>query len=252
MRVALIQVSSEDEFEKNINKVDEYLNRALEKKPDVIVLPEMFMLYGNSIKGGIIDISYIDYYKKFAKDNNVNLVLGSVALKGDSLPTNTCFVISRDGEITYRYDKIHMYKVERDELRIDERNAYTPGELLGLAEIDGIRVGIGICFDLRFPEYFRALMMQDIKAIFLPSAYRKLTGSITWEPLNKARAIENQCFMIACNQTGKLTYGNSMVVSYDGNIMGRLGEEEGILVEDLDFESQDKFRKENPVLDYIK
>ena len=252
MRVSLIQVSSEDELEKNIKKVDKYLNMALESNPDVIVLPEMFMLYGNSVKDGIVDMSNIEYYKTFAKNNNVNLVLGSVALRGEKLPTNTCFVISRNGEIVSQYDKIHMYKVDREEFKIDEKNAYNPGEMLGLAEIDGVRVGIGICFDLRFPEYFRALMMQDIKAIFLPSAYRKLTGALTWEPLNKARAIENQCYMISCNQTGELTYGNSMVVSYDGSILGKLDEEEGILVQDIDFSAEEKFRKENPVLDYIK
>jgi len=113
-------------------------------------------------------------------------------------------------------------------------------------------MGVGICVDLRYPEYFRELMKKGAEIIFLPSSFRKATGQLAWDVLTKARAIENQFYFCACGQTGgigvKARVGNSRIVSFDGKIISEIGEEEGIVSADLDLEALRAFRKEFPVL----
>ena len=144
-----------------------------------------------------------------------------------------------------------MYVVNRQDYKLDEREDTIPGEKLGIVELDNIKIGIGICFDLRFPEYFRALTKNGAKIIFLPAHFVEKTGSIAWNILTKARAIENQIYFCACNQTGNGVCGNSKVIDYEGNIVKELGKEEGILTVELDLDKQEKYRRELPVLNQM-
>jgi predicted amidohydrolase len=125
------------------------------------------------------------------------------------------------------------------------------GDELGLFEIDGVKIGIGICFDLRYPEYFRELTRNGAKIIFLPAHFRKNTGSMAWKVLPEARAIENQVYFCACNQTGKGLIGNSKIISYDGSIVKSLEDEEDILTAEIDLDSQNEYRQKFPILKQI-
>lgn len=149
-----------------------------------------------------------------------------------------------------------MYTVDREDLKIDEGSDTIKGNKLGLVEIDGVKIGIGICFDLRYPEYFKALALNGAEIIFLPSSFRKSTGELAWGILTRARAIENQVYFCACNQTGgiaeKERCGNTQIISYDGTIMANIEKDEGIIVQDLDIEKLRKFRKEFPILKQIE
>ena len=149
-----------------------------------------------------------------------------------------------------------MYELETDDLRYSESADTQAGGGIGLFELDGIKIGVGICVDLRFPEYFRELVKRGAEVIFLPANFRKLTGQVAWDILTKARAIENQIYFCACDQPGGTGVhercGNSRVVSFDGNIISEIGSQEGIISADLDLESQRKYRKEFPVLKQIK
>ena len=181
------------------------------------------------------------------------MILGSVALKSDEInkSTNTCFVINREGKIVGRYDKKYMYKVNQKEFKVDETEDTVPGNKLGIFKLDEIKIGIAICFDIRFPEYFRELIKQDVQIIFLPSHFRSNTGERAWKILPEARAIENQVYFCACNQTGDGLCGNTKIISYNGQIISQIGKEEGIVSAELDIKAQLDFRRTFPVLNQI-
>lgn len=254
MRIALIQMESKGDKKENEQKAFEMLKDAVKEKPDIICLSELFLSWGKDFENGTVELSEIEKYQQFAKDNKVNIILGSVALKSnaDTKTTNTCFTINREGKIVKRYDKKYMYQVNRPDFKLDEMEDTIPGTEDGIAVLDGVKVGLAICFDLRFPEYFRALTKQGVQIIFLPSHFRKDTGEKAWDILVNARAIENQVYICACNQTGPKLCGKTKVISYDGSILKQIEEAEGILTVDLDLEGEEQFRKEFPVLKQMR
>ncbi len=253
MRISLIQTESNGTKQENEEKVFIQLKEAVKEKPDIICLSELFLSWGKDFYGGTVKIEEIKKYQNFAKENNVNIILGSVALESN-LPnktTNTCFIINRNGTIVGRYDKIHLYKVNKPDFKLDEGEDTIAGISLGLFELDNIKIGVGICFDLRFPDYFRELTKNGAQIIFLPSHFRKNTGAIAWNVLTMARAIENQVYFCAVDQTGEDLCGDTKVISYNGEVLKSLNGEEGILTIDLDLEEQRKYREEIPVLEQI-
>lgn len=252
MKVTLVQMESNGTKKENEEKAFYFLNEAIKEKASIICLSELFLSWGN-FESGKVNVDDIQIYQSFAKNNNVNLILGSVDLKGNipNKTTNSCFVIDRKGNIKGRYDKKYMYVINRQDFKFDERDDTIPGDKLGIIELDNIKIGVGICFDLRFPEYFRELTKNGVKIIFLPSHFRDDTGKVAWDILTKARAIENQVYLCACNQTGNGLCGNSKFIDYEGKIMKELGKEEKILTVDLDLEKQEKYRIDFPVLQQI-
>ena len=253
MKISLIQTESNGTKQENEEKVFIQLQEAVKEKPDIICLSELFLSWGKDFYGGTVKIEEIKKYQNFAKENNVNIILGSVALKSNlrNKTTNTCFIIDRKGTIRGKYDKIHLYKVNKPDFKFDEREDTIAGNSLEIFELDNIKIGVGICFDLRFPEYFRELTKNGAQIIFLPSHFRKNTGAIAWNVLTRARAIENQVYFCAVDQTGEDLCANTKVISYNGEILKSLNDEEGILTIDLDLEEQRKYREELPVLEQI-
>lgn len=258
MRVSLIQMNSKDNKQENIDKAIKLMDEAVKQNADIICLSEKFLYWGQGRGAESADSEIINHFKEYAKRNYVNIILGSIALKVEDTEniTNTSLVINRNGEIIHRYDKIYMYTVDRENLKIDEGRDTVKGNKLGLVEIDGVKIGIGICFDLRYPEYFKILALNGAEVIFLPSSFRKSTGELAWGILTRARAIGNQVYFCACNQTGgiaeKERCGNTQIISYDGTIMANIEKDEGIIVQDIDIEKLRKFRKEFPILKQIE
>lgn len=257
MKVALVQMNSQDNKQENITKAFKFMNDAVLQGASIICLSEKFMYWGPDRSGEDINSQIIKDFQKYAKENSVNIILGSIALKveNSSNITNTCLVIDKNGDIVHRYDKIYMYTVDKPNLKIDEASDTIAGSSLGIVELDGVKIGIGICFDLRYPEYFKALSTNGAEVIFLPSSFRKATGALAWDVLSRARAIENQVYFCACNQTGgiaeKERCGNTQIISYDGSIISNIESDEGIIVCDLDIDKLRTFRKEFPVLKQI-
>ena len=254
MKVTLIQMESNGNKIENKAKAFKLLKQATEELPDVICISELFLSWGKDFYGGKVEYSEIDEYQNFAKMHNVNLILGSVALKGSGTnkTTNTCFIIDRNGNIVGKYDKKYMYTVNRSHFKFSEFDDTIPGSTLGIAILDGIKVGIGICYDLRFPEYFRELTKQGVKIVFLPAHFRTETGKITWSILPEARAIENQIYFCACNQTGRSLCGDTKIISYTGEVITRLDKEEGVISAELDIDKLLNYRKEFPALEQMK
>jgi len=253
MRVSLIQMNSGSDKSANIEKALKLMKESLKDNPDVICLSEMFLYWGEGISKEELESPIVKEFREFANINNINIILGSIGLLSDEKDkvTNTSLVINRHGDIMHRYDKIYMYTVDRKDLKIDEGRDTIRGDKIEVFELEGIKMGIGICFDLRFPEYFRKLTELGAEMIFLPSSFRKITGQLAWDILPKARAIENQVYFCACNQTGgsglKARCGNTKIISYNGEVISSLDEEEGYITVDLDIEKLRKFRTEVPV-----
>jgi len=260
MKISLIQIGSGDDKEVNLQKANKHIAEAIAQKADVICLPEVFLYSGDDEIAKVEKSSsrYLTAFQELAKTKQINIILGSILFLDElaNKPKNTCFVIDRHGEIVYRYDKQYMYDVERKDFTYRESDTVEPGSEMGFFELDSTKMGVGICVDLRYPEYFRELMKKGAEIIFLPSSFRKATGQLAWDVLTKARAIENQFYFCACGQTGgigvKARVGNSRIVSFDGKIISEIGEEEGIVSADLDLEALRAFRKEFPVLKQVR
>ncbi|MBI2426881.1 MAG: hypothetical protein HYV34_03450 [Candidatus Kerfeldbacteria bacterium] len=260
MKISLIQINASEEKKENFEKAKGYFVKAAKDHPDIICLPENFLYSGDDKLKEAEELSsdHIQEFQRLAKTHRVNLVLGSIALLVPSKKkvTNSSLIIGRNGEIIHRYDKLYTYDVEREDFAYRESDTVKPGNQLGLFEIDGVTIGVGICFDLRFPEYFRVLVQRGAEIIFLPSNFYKITGEVTWDILTKARAIENQVYMCACDQTGRIhsqeRCGNTRVVSFDGTILAEQRKAEGFISADLNLEHLRQFRKHFPVLQQMK
>lgn len=244
----------------NFIKAQDYIAQASKQNADIVCLPENFLYRGkDELEEAEIRESspYISTFQELAQAHHIYIVLGSIAIKAEGWKiTNSCLVINKKWEIMHRYNKIYMYDVERKDFTFKESDTTQPGEDIDCFEIEGIKMGVGICVDLRYPEYFRQLTKLGAEVIFLPASFAKVTWNIARDILTKARAIENQSYFCACGQTWdewvKARCGNSRIISFDGTILSEIGEEEGIVTANIDLESLRKYRKEFPVLQQMK
>lgn len=260
MRISLVQISSDDNKEGNFKKTRELIVTASARGSDIICLPECFLYHGNKQEDKVerLPSAYIEAFQDIARKESVNIILGSIIVLDDSekKPRNISFILNRNGEIVHRYSKQYMYDVQRQDFSYHESGMVEPGTDSGLFELDGVTMGVGICVDVRYPEYFRELTRGGAEVIFLPSSFRVATGLRAWDVLTKARAIENQLYFCACGQTGgegaSARVGNSRIISYDGEMLCEAGEEEGVFSADIDLEKLRAFRSEFPVLKQVR
>lgn len=240
LNVAAIQMVSGINLEENLNNAAHWIKTAASNGAKLVVLPEYFCLLGQNDKD---KLDYLEPYgngplQNFlatqAKANKIWLVGGSIPLKSpdEDRIYNSCLVFDPDGNIKSRYDKIHLFGFARGGESYDESVTIRPGENLPQAfDLPFGRVAIGICYDLRFPEFFRALGKVDL--IVLPAAFTYTTGSAHWETLLRTRAIENQCYVLASaqggkHQNGRRTWGHSMLIDPWGEIISCLDEGSGL------------------------
>ncbi|MDQ3935065.1 MAG: carbon-nitrogen hydrolase family protein [Actinomycetota bacterium] len=261
MRAAAIQLNSDEDPRRNLAAADALVREAAADGADLVVLPEKFNLFGTSgaIERGAepIDGPTVTWARDTARELGIDLVAGSFAERreGRDKRSNTSLHIGPDGEIAAVYRKIHMFDVVIDGVEYRETNAEERGDDIVLSRLaDGTALGMTVCYDLRFPELFRILAIRGARVITLPSAFTKPTGAAHWEVLIRARAIENQCFVVAADQTGlcppgdRESYGGSMIVDPWGEVLARAGHEPGFVAADLDFARQDEVREQIPSL----
>ncbi len=239
MRAALIQIKiAYGEPQKNIEKISSYVDKCMssEKKPDVIILPEMwntsFALPEIELIADQEGYPAAESVRKLACKHRVNIVAGSVADKRKGKIYNTCYVFDRKGQTIARYDKVHLFSL------MNEPAYITPGGKRALFKLDGILCGVIICYDVRFPELSRAYAMEGAQILFVPAQFPHPRYN-PWMHLVPARAIENQMYVVGVNRIGKENnaefFGRSMVVEPKGDIVicGTENKEE-ILIADLD------------------
>ncbi len=266
MRIACIQNSAGTDLAKNLKKIYALVRLALARKPDVIALPENFYWRGDKknlsaiARGATPQI--LAQFRSLAKESAVTILLGSV-VELSNVPGkfyNTSILIGPSGKILARYRKIHLFDIALGAgVSVHESKTTVPGRKAVTTRIGGRCAGLAVCYDLRFPELFRRLTLRGARMIFLPSNFTRVTGQAHWETLVRARAIENQVFMVAPAQTGVhpvtglASFGNSLIVDPWGRILARGSlDREEVISASLDFKDQDRLRREFPVLRHLQ
>jgi deaminated glutathione amidase len=260
MRVAAVQMSSTGDGAANLAAADRHVRAAAADGAELIVLPEKWTAIGGPqtllSAAEPLDGQAISWARAIAAELSVDLLAGSISERreGEELIANTCVHVDRQGEIRALYRKIHMFDVEVDGRLYHESALERPGEEIVMSETSsGLPLGLAICYDLRFPELFRILALRGALAIALPSAFTLRTTTDHWEILVRARAIENQAFVIAANQVGEhgdgsRSGGRSMVVDPWGRVLARREQGEGHVLADLDLDAQAEIRRTLPSL----
>ncbi|RLL43757.1 carbon-nitrogen family hydrolase [Oceanobacillus piezotolerans] len=249
MKIAIVQMDIIfGEPEKNFAHVEQYIKEAAKENVDVIVLPEMWNTgYALERLDELADQNgekTQDLISRLAQVHQVNIVAGSVSTKKEDGFYNTMYIANRNGEIIADYDKAHLFKL------MDEHKYLNPGQKMNVFEIDGIKCGGMICYDLRFPEWTRKHTLSGAQVMFIPAEWPKARID-HWKILLQARAIENQCFIVAVNRVGadpnNAFNGHSMVIAPWGDLLICNKTEEGIFYTELDINQVSRVRKEIPV-----
>jgi len=265
--VAAIQMASGPNIDANLNEAARSIDAAVKAGAELVVLPENFALMPNNEMDNITNAEQDgqgkiqDFLVEQAKKNNVWIVGGTVpilASSGDKVRA-ACLVFDNNGERVARYDKIHLFDVEL----VDSNEHYTesktiePGDEVVVIDSPFGRLGIAICYDLRFPELFRAMLDKGAEVFVVPSSFTAITGRAHWEIIVRGRAIENLSHVIAAAQggyhvNGRETHGDTMIVGPWGKVLDRLPQGSGFVIADIDEERLASTRRNFPAIKHRK
>lgn len=259
VKVAGIQMASSPHVGSNLTEAERLITIAVEQGAKLIVLPEYFCMMGSkdiekvAIRETPDDGPIQRFLSKMAREFEVWLIGGTVPLTSNypNKVRNSCLVYNDKGEQVARYDKIHLFGLDLGTEHYHEENTIESGVSVVVVETPFGKIGLSICYDLRFPELYRA--MGEVDIIVLPSAFTETTGKAHWEPLIRARAIENLCYVIASAQggyhlSGRETHGNSMIVDPWGVVLDRLPRGSGVVIASINRDYQASLRKSLPAL----
>jgi nitrilase len=262
--VAAIQMTSSHIVADNLLVAGELLKKAKDSGAAIACLPENFSFIGlkDADKLQVAEPDGKGPVQAFLRDTARQLKLwilgGTTVLKGDSSSrvANASLLIDADGERVARYDKIHLFDVSipgRNE-RYLESNHVTPGRKVVIADTPVGKLGMSVCYDMRFPELYRELVAQGAEWLAMPAAFTVPTGRAHWEPLLRARAIENLCYVVAPAQSGthtsgRETYGDTLIVDYWGQVVSRLAKGSGVITAEFDLAKQAETRARFPALE---
>ena len=260
MRVACIQLSTGENYDLNCYQLIKFIKKSIEIKADLIMTPEASTILSVD-KKKVFNHSYsmksdpvIKKIKLISKKNKKWILLGSMFIKDKNKLRNRSIMINPKGKIVTYYDKINMFNVKLSKKEThNESKIFIPGKLLKSVRLPWGKLGLTICYDLRFPELFRNLSKRNLNFISVPSAFTKLTGKKHWITLLRARAIENFCYIFAPAQTGKNntkreTFGHSVIISPDGKILKLKKKNQGIIYTDIRPKLSMELRKKIPSL----
>ncbi|WP_303732008.1 carbon-nitrogen hydrolase family protein [Idiomarina piscisalsi] len=261
VQLTALQMSSRSKPEDNLDIVKKLLNNLPSANhPHLVVLPEAFVCFG---AGDRAQLDMAENYKdgdvqrtlsSLAKQHGVYLIGGTIPIDAGERFSAASLMYSPEGELVARYDKIHLFDVDvADNTKQYRESKWTkPGAEVVAVDTDCGVVGMSVCYDLRFPELFRALREAGANVIALPSGFTQVTGKAHWHALVRARAIEQQAYVVAPNQVGvhdngRETYGHSIIVSPWGEILAEQAKGEGIISVEVDLDKADEIRQQMPV-----
>ncbi|MDD2902598.1 MAG: carbon-nitrogen hydrolase family protein [Syntrophales bacterium] len=264
MQVAAVQLNSTPDLDHNLSRARALIAEAASQGAQLIALPEHFAYLGpEDVKppsAQPLDGPLVSEFRELARKLGVFLLLGSFpeVIPGDTRPHNTSVLLSSQGEILAAYRKMHLFDVDIVQgPRYRESQFTQAGTDLAVESLPGtpFTAGLAICYDLRFPELFRALSDRGADLLLLPAAFTLATGRDHWEVLIRARAIENQAYLIAPAQwgqhsPGRRSYGRSLIVDPWGLILAQAPDGEGIIYAHLDHDRLKRLRRELPCLDH--
>ncbi len=258
MRAAVVQLNSTNEKARNLEVAERLVRDAAADGADLVALPEKWNLLagGEELLAGAepLDGPTLTAARGWARELGIQLLAGSIAERDTAEKAfNTSVLIGPDGEDLAVYRKIHMFDVDVDGVAYRESEHEEAGAEIVTAPLGELIAGLAVCYDLRFPELFRILAVRGARLLTLPSAFTAATGRDHWEVLLRARAIENQAFVLAPNQVGKApphydSYGHSMIVDPWGAVLAVAPDGECFAAADLDLAEQDRVRHSLPSL----
>ncbi|MES3006890.1 MAG: carbon-nitrogen hydrolase family protein [Pseudomonadota bacterium] len=275
-KAAVVQMVSTASVETNLQAAGRLIDEAARAGAGLVLLPENFaVLDGGPLSQfaeieGQADGLLQGFLAGKAREHAIYLIAGTMPMKSRRLATAATdpsgalitdgrvrpasLVYDPKGELVARYDKMHLFDVEVDDpqARYMESRSFEPGDDVVCLPTPLGRVGLSICYDLRFPELYRRLLEEGAELLTVPSAFTKVTGEAHWEVLLRARAIENQCYVLAANQGGvhnatRETFGHSMIIDPWGRVLARVEKGEGIAVASLDLAQLHELRRKMPV-----
>ena len=259
LSVTLLQMNSGAKVAENLQRIETHLQQVPDT--DLVVLPEVATCRGGKEdyqrSAEALDGPTATAFQQLAKTLNAWILVGSLIERAEEAIHNTSLLLDRSGRQVAAYRKMHLFEAHLEDGQvIRESDFYSPGMEPVLVDLEGWRCGMAICYDLRFPELFRHYAGQGADVLLVPSDFTQRTGVAHWETLLRARAIENQCFVIAPDQcgenqvTGIESYGHSMVVGPWGDVLAEAGSEECLLQVKLDPVEIRKTRSRIPVLNH--
>ncbi|MEH7113189.1 carbon-nitrogen hydrolase family protein [Neobacillus niacini] len=260
LKVSMVQMQVTNDVDVNVEKAIELIKDAARSNPDVIVLPENFHFMGTKKeffeKAETIDGPTITKLREVARALGTYIIAGTIKLRvnNEEKLRNSCCVINSDGEIQDVYDKIHTFNAQVGGRTYAGSQVEEAGDRIVVTNIKGVPVGLSVCFDIRFPEMFRILALKGAKVIFVPAIFMLHTGKDHWETLLRARAIENQVYMVAPATHGKFppheewSYGRSMAIDPWGLMIAQISDKDGVVTVELDLDLVEDVRKRVPTL----
>jgi predicted amidohydrolase len=257
MRVAAVQLNSTGDKARNLAVAERLVRAAAADGAELVALPEKWNLLaaGEEIAAGAeaLDGPSLSAARGWARELGIHLLAGSIAEQGDEKALNTSVLVGPDGADLAVYRKIHLFDVEAGGVSYRESEHEQAGEEIVSAPLGDVEIGLTVCYDLRFPELFRILAVRGARLIAVPSAFTAATGRDHWEVLLRARAIENQAFLLAPNQVGEApphysSYGRSAIVDPWGVVLATAPDEECFVAADLDLGAQERIRERLPSL----
>ena len=259
MRVAAVQLNSTDDTDRNLEVAERLVRAAAAGGAELIALPEKWPVLGGTeaLRAGAepLDGPILSAVGGWARELGVHVLAGSISELDPAREKllNTSTLIDPDGQIVAAYRKIHMFDVDVGGVAYRESAHEDPGDQVVLGDVGEVRVGLSVCYDLRFPELYRALALRGARLITVPAAFTLQTGRDHWEVLLRARAIENQLFVLAPGQIGKApphynSYGRSAIVDPWGVVLASAPDEECFVSADLDFAALEQIRARLPAL----
>ncbi|HET9162674.1 MAG TPA: carbon-nitrogen hydrolase family protein [Solirubrobacterales bacterium] len=260
MRVAAVQLNSNGDKARNLATAERLVRSAAADGAELIALPEKWNLLasGEQIAAGAeaLDGPSLGAARSWARELGVHLLAGSIAERDGGAGEkafNTSVLIGPDGDDLAVYRKIHLFDVEAGGVVYRESEYEQAGEEVVSVAVDGVELGMTVCYDLRFPELYRILAVRGARVLAVPSAFTAATGRDHWEVLLRARAIENQTFVLAPNQVGEAppqyhSYGRSAIVDPWGVVLAMAPDEECFVAAELDLVAQERVREQLPAL----
>lgn len=263
MKIAALQMVSTPDVARNLDAAARLIDQAARSGAELVALPEYFCLLGrrDTDKLAVAEDDGAGPIQQMLADcarrAKVWVVGGTLPLRTSDPQRvrNTCCVYAPDGQRVARYDKIHLFAYDNGREQYDEGRVLEAGDAPVAFEALGLRIGLSVCYDVRFPELYRALCKPPCDLLCVPSSFTYTTGLAHWELLLRARAVENQCYVIApaqggSHENGRRTFGHSMVVDPWGEVLAQRDEGTGVVVADLDPSRIQAVRQQLPALSH--
>ncbi len=260
-KIALCQTFIEDNKENNIKRAISAIKKGVENGAKIIALAEMFNCpYRRSAFKSYAeeenDSVTLSALSKAAKENKVYLLGGSIPEKEGDKYYNTSFIFNPEGEIIGKHRKIHLFDIDiKNKVTMKESDTFSYGENITIVDTPYCKIGIAICYDMRFPEIFRIMVDKGVKLIIVPAAFNHITGPAHWDTLIKGRAVDNQVYFAAVSPARNenesyLAHGHSKICDPFGVVLDELDEKEGIAYGEIDLDYLEKIRQELPLLSH--